>query len=167
VKEARVEREVWQKSAGFASSLLFIWIIQDFKMMLSVLFRLQSESRASHPISIIVINLFTNDSPISNDTVISAIDNATNESTYVSQYEGMYFLTVNVNNQYKLRFLFSKLVRTFLCVVKPIRAQLVDFKQLNVQSLVILKTPPFSVGLFCVFKAFYFLRKGEKENPFT
>nr|XP_009940432.1 PREDICTED: mucin-13 [Opisthocomus hoazin] len=65
-----------------------------YKQTVIVEIQLQSESRASHPISIIVINLFTNDSPISNDTVISAIDNATNESTYVSQYEATTYCAV-------------------------------------------------------------------------
>lgn len=43
---------------------------------------------------------------------------------------------------------------------------LVDFKELNVQSWVIFMSQQFSASLFCLIKAFYSLCKEEKENIF-
>lgn len=53
--------------------------------------------RAAVSVHVTVINLFTENSTVNNDTVTSAINTATEKLTYVSHYTGMSFLTVGVN----------------------------------------------------------------------
>lgn len=58
-------------------------------MMLSVLFRLRTESRSSTEIKVTVINLFMKNSTANNETVSSAVMNARENFPIVLNYTGM------------------------------------------------------------------------------
>ncbi|XP_068263310.1 mucin-13 [Nyctibius grandis] len=60
--------------------------LTGFAQTVIVEIQLLKESRASLPVSVTVINLFMENSTADNDTVSSAISNATVNSSYVSQY---------------------------------------------------------------------------------
>lgn len=59
-------------------------------MVLSVLFRPQSESRNDVPLNVIVTNLFTWNSTENETSVRTAVQNAIdNDESFVSSYDGM------------------------------------------------------------------------------
>ncbi|XP_009708563.1 PREDICTED: mucin-13, partial [Cariama cristata] len=60
--------------------------LEGFKQTVIVAIELLQEDRSSSSVRVTVTNLFTENSTVDNETVIAAIDNATNSSSYVFEY---------------------------------------------------------------------------------